>query len=183
MVQPRGLTDYEDVTAFTLDAARQEELLTSQNECSFVWATKDGWPVGVIMSYVWRDGRLWLTSSRQRKRVPAVRRDGRVSVIISGLGTPMGPGKTLTVKGRCTVREDDACKEWFYPALAAAIFPGNERRQQNFTRFLDSPGRVILEVAPVATISHDIDKLSAAASETLKEERAASGLSTKRSVD
>lgn len=182
-----GLTNYEDVKAFTLDDTRLQELLTSQNECSFVWSTKDGWPVGVIMSYVWRDGKIWLTSSRQRKRISAVQRDDRVSVIVSGLGTDIGSGKTVTFKGHCRVTEDDATKAWFYPALAAAIFPGNERRQQNFTRFLDSPGRVILEVSPVGTISHDIDKLSAAASKTLKDEREASQsavpLSTKRSVD
>lgn len=166
-----ALSDYEDVTGFTLDDARQHDLLTSQNECSFVWSTKDGWPIGVIMSYVWRDGKIWLTSSRQRKRISAVRRDDRVSIIVSGLGTPMGSGKTVTLKGHCRLLDDEQTKAWFYPALAAAIFPGNERRQQSFGRFLDSPGRLILEVTPVGTISHDIDKLSAAASATLKQER------------
>lgn len=165
------LHDYEDVKSFTLDDDRMQELLTTQNECSFVWSTRDGWPVGVIMSYVWRDGRLWLTSSKQRKRIAAVQRDDRVSVIVSGLGTPMGSGKTVTLKGRVRLHEDADTKSWFYPALAAAIFPGNERRQQSFSRFLDSPARVILEVTPVGSISHDIDKLAAAASATLRAER------------
>lgn len=182
-----ALENYEDVKGFTLDDSRMEELLTTQNECSFVWSTKDGWPVGVIMSFVWRDGRIWLTSSKQRKRIAAVQRDDRVSVIISGLGTPMGSGKTVTLKGHVRLHDDAETKRWFYPALAAAIFPGNERRQLSFSRFLDSPGRVILEVAPVGTISHDIDKLAAAASETLRKERETgsdgSPLSTKRSVD
>jgi general stress protein 26 len=181
-----ALTDYEDVRAFTLDDERLHALLEAQNECSFVWSTRDGWPVGVIMSYVWRDGKLWLTSSRRRKRVSAVLRDDRVSVIVSGVGTPLGSGKTATFKGHCRVVDDQRTKEWFYPALAEAIFPGNERRQQSFTRFLDSPGRVIFEVTPVAVISHDIDKLAAAASATLAGERARGSeppLSTKRSVD
>ena len=182
-----ALKDYEDVTGFTLDEERMGELLTAQNECSFVWGTRDGWPVGVIMSYVWRDGRVWLTSSRRRKRITAIQRDDRVSVIVSGLGTPVGSGKTVTIKGRARLHDDAGVKAWFYPALAAAIFPGNDRRQQNFSRFLDSPGRVIIEVVPVGTISHDIDKLAAAASETLRVERETSGtggpLSTNRSVD
>jgi hypothetical protein len=182
-----ALTDYEDVTGFTLDEARMGDLLAAQNECSFVWSTRDGWPVGVIMSYVWRDGRVWLTASRRRKRIAAIQRDERVSVIVSGLGTAIGAGKTVTIKGRCRLHDEADVKAWFYPALATAIFPGNERRQQNFSRFLDSPGRVIIEVAPVATISHDIDKLAAAASRTLREEREKSGtadpLSTNRSVD
>lgn len=181
-----GLDDYEDVRAFTLDDERLAELLKAQNECSFVWSTKDGWPVGVIMSFVWHDGRVWLTSSRQRKRITAVTRDDRVTIIVSGLGSSIGAGKTVTLKGHCRVRDDDATKAWFYPALAAAVFPGVERRQQSFTRFLDSPGRVILEVTPVAQISHDMDKLSAAASAALRKERgidSGPGLSTKRSVD
>jgi nitroimidazol reductase NimA-like FMN-containing flavoprotein (pyridoxamine 5'-phosphate oxidase superfamily) len=180
------LTDYEDIRAFTLDETRQQELLTCQNECSFVWSTKDGWPVGVIMNYVWRDGKIWLTSSRQRKRIAAVQRDDRVSIIISGLGTPMGSGKTVTFKGHCRLLEDDETKAWFYQALAAAVFPGNDRRRKNFTRFLNSPARVILEVTPVRTTSHDSDKLSATASKTLKQEREADQgdipLSTKRTV-
>ena len=57
------ITNYEEVGDYALDEALQDELLTSQNECAFVWGTKDHWPVGVMMSYVWRDGRFWLTAS------------------------------------------------------------------------------------------------------------------------
>lgn len=59
------LTDYEDIRAFTLDETRQQDLRTCQNECSFVCSTKDGWPVGVIMNYVWRDGKIWLTQANR----------------------------------------------------------------------------------------------------------------------
>jgi general stress protein 26 len=156
--------DYEDVRAFTLDDEQQDELLTTQNECTFVWSTRDGWPVGVIMSFVWRDGKVWLTSSVQRKRVKAVTRDPRVSVIVSGAGTSIGAGKTVTLKGRCVLRNDPETAAWFYPALAKAIFADNEVRQQRFIALLDSPGRVIFEVTPVATITHDVEKLARSAS-------------------
>ena len=39
------------------------------------------------MNYVFRDGRFWLTASSQRARVPAVRRDPRVSIVVSSLGS------------------------------------------------------------------------------------------------
>jgi general stress protein 26 len=165
-------TNYEDVRAFTLNKGEQDDLLRTQNECTFVWSTRDGWPVGVIMSYVWRDGKVWLTSSVQRKRVKAVARDPRVSVIVSGAGTTLGPGKTVTLKGRCQLRDDRETSEWFYPALAAAIFPDNEVRQQRFIALLDSPGRVIFEVTPVASITHDVEKLAKSAS---RARRAAEG--------
>jgi hypothetical protein len=60
--------DYEDVTMYTLDADVEEQLLLTHNECTFIWSNKEGWPVGVIMSYVWRKGRFWLTASGQRAR-------------------------------------------------------------------------------------------------------------------
>lgn len=68
--------NYEDVSVYDLDADVEEELLLAHNECTFIWANKEGWPVGVIMSYVWRKGRFWLTASSQRARISAVQRIG-----------------------------------------------------------------------------------------------------------
>ena len=50
-------------------------MLAAQTECTFIWANKEGWPVGVIMSFIWRRGRFWLTATSQRARIHAVRRD------------------------------------------------------------------------------------------------------------
>ena len=61
--------DYEDVTVYTLESEDEERLLKLQNECTFIWANKEGWPVGVIMSYVWAKGCFWVTLSSQRARV------------------------------------------------------------------------------------------------------------------
>ena len=36
--------NYEDVTVYDLDASAEEELLISHNECTFMWANKEGWP-------------------------------------------------------------------------------------------------------------------------------------------
>ena len=55
--------NYEEVEHFPIDPEMQEKILLEQNECSFVWGPKDNWAVGVIMSYVWRDGKFWLTAS------------------------------------------------------------------------------------------------------------------------
>src|SRR3990170_771298 len=137
-----AVTDYEDVSVYPLDPEMQERLLGLQPECSFIWSTRDGWPVGVIMDYVWRDGRVWLTATSQRKRIPAVRRDGRVSVVMSSLGTELGGGKAVTMKGRCILHDDAETRRWFYPALARRLIPEDEERQAGFVRMLDSPRRV-----------------------------------------
>jgi hypothetical protein len=107
------------------------------------------------MNYVFRDGRFWLTASSQRARVPAVRRDPRVSVVVTSRGSGITTSKSLTYKGRCVVHEDEATKAWFYPALAAAVQPGDAAAAAAFVRHLDSPRRVVLEVVPEGRIGFD----------------------------
>jgi len=152
------MENYEEVSQLTLTDDDRDALLKNQNECVFVWRTSDGWPIGVVMSYVWRDGRRWLTASGQRPRVSAARRDDRVSVVISsaGMGTPPA---AATIKGRCAILEDVETKRFFYPVLAAALIPGNKRQQAGFVRMLDSPGRVVMRVTPERFITFDGRKM------------------------
>jgi Pyridoxamine 5'-phosphate oxidase len=147
--------DYEDVTVYQLDQAGEAELLGTQTECTFIWSNASGHPVGVIMNYVFRDGRFWLTASGQRARVPAVRRDPRVSIAVSSRGSGIPSAKSLTYKGQCVVHENEETKAWFYPALAAAVRPGDPEAQAAFARHLDSPRRVVLEVVPEGRIGFD----------------------------
>jgi hypothetical protein len=153
------IQDYEEVHVYPLDPDVQKQLFELQNECTFIWGTKDHWAVGVTMSFVWRDGRFWLTATSQRKRVAAVRRDDRVSLVITSKGTNLGPSKTVTVKGRCLLRDDQETKDWFYPALAAAVIPESEKVQKAFAMMLDSPRRLIFEVVPEKYITFDAEKM------------------------
>ena len=96
----KAVDNYEQVSVYNLSDERREELLDQHAECTFTWTTRDGWPVGVIMSYLWKDGRFWLTAGGQRHRIEAVRRDPRVCITLTSTGTKMGPGKSITAKGR-----------------------------------------------------------------------------------
>jgi hypothetical protein len=147
--------DYEDVTVYGLDDAGEAELLAKQTECTFIWSNNEGHPVGVIMNFVFRDDRFWLTASSQRARVPAVRRDPRVSIVLSSHGSGISTRQSLTYKGRCIVHDDPEIKAWFYPALAAAVRPTDPDAQAAFARHLDSPRRVVLEVVPEGRIGFD----------------------------
>ncbi len=160
------ITNYEEVGEYPLDDEMQEELLKSQNECAFVWGTKDHWAVGVMMSYLWRDGRFWLTCTSQRKRVAAVRRDPRVSVIVSGVGTELGPARTVTAKGTCIIHDDEETKEWFYPQLAASIMAGDDELSGMFAKMLNSERRLIFEVVPEKWITFDAAKMMTDSIET-----------------
>lgn len=157
--------DYEDVTQYDLDASDEEQLLLSHNECTFIWANKEGWPVGVIMSYVWRKGRFWLTASSQRARMYAIKRDPRCCIVVTSTGSPMPRNKAITWKGICTLHDSREIKDWFYPELSAALRPDSEEAQRQFTQFLDSPRRLVMEVEPTQRIGYDGAKMGKATAE------------------
>lgn len=154
--------NYEDVTVYNLDDEDELKMLELQNECTFIWSNKEGWPVGVIMSYVFVDGAFWLTLSGQRARVPAMKRDPRCAICVTSKGTELGANQTVTYKGTCEILDDDETKAWFYPALAKAIRPNDEQAARNFAGFLDSPRRVIFKVTPTQRIGYDGRKMGKA---------------------
>ena len=157
-------TDYEDVTQYPLDQDREKELIKLQKECTFMWANKEGHPIGVIMSYLEFEGKLWLTATKQRARVSAIKRDGKSSICVTSVGTEMGGGKTVTYKGLCVIHEDNQeLKDWFYPALAERLFEEeSQAKRDQFAQFLDSPSRVIFEFKSEKKIVYDGDKMWAA---------------------
>ncbi len=150
---------YEDVSTFALDDAREQALHGAQTECTFMWTTKEGDPVGVIMNYLEHDGRFWLTCTRRRKRVAAVEARPRVAIAVSSRGTDIGVSQAVTYKGDAIVHDDEQTKAWFYPALAARVRPESAAQQEAFVHHLDTPGRVVIEVRPTARIGFDAENM------------------------
>jgi hypothetical protein len=134
-----------------LDPDARETLLAAGRECTFVWSTRDGWPVGVTMAYLWERGRFWLVTGPERPRVAAVRRDPRVAVVVSV------PARTVTAKGRCRLREDADARDWVYAAFAARQAELNPGLVDGaaFGARLARMQRMILEVEPLRWIGYD----------------------------
>lgn len=152
------IDNYEMVSVYRMTDAARDELLTVNRECVFNWTTQDGYPMGVIMSYIWKDGRVWLTAGAHRHRISAVRKRPKVAVVVTSTGTELGPSKTVTVRGTCVIHEDRETKDWFYPAFALHL-----RREQKaadaFAQMLDSPLRIVLEVIPDKFVTYDGTKM------------------------
>jgi general stress protein 26 len=149
--------DHEIVSIYPFTDDEIEALMTNSAECVLMWATKDGWPVGVVHAFVWRHERIWVTFAAHRHRAAAIRRDPRVSVTVSGTAGVSRdcPRGAVTVKGRAIFHEDQETKDWFYRALARKLNPGDEVGQDRFFSVLDSPLRVILEIVPEKWITFD----------------------------
>ena len=69
--------NWEDVKSYSLDTDDELELLNAQIECTLIWSGKEGWPMGVIVNFIYRDGTFWLTASEERPRIASIRKDPR----------------------------------------------------------------------------------------------------------
>lgn len=161
-------TNYDDVKQYRLDPEREQELVNIAGECVFCWANKAGHPIGVVTAYVPVKGKIWMTATRERVRIKAIKRDGRSSVVMSSKGTAMGGGKTVTYKGHTVIHDDTETKLWMYNLLAMGMGvsqdDGNEftsgLNPELFVRFLDTPERIVLEFTPEMSIPFDGDKMA-----------------------
>ena len=127
--------NYEDLTECALSPELEKKLVESLGECVFMWANSKGEPFGVVMSYLPKDGKLWLTAAETRKRIPALRRNPRSAICINSTGSKLGGGKTVTYKGNCFVHDDRATKDWFYPEFANRLRSGGRRSVPHVPRF------------------------------------------------
>lgn len=153
-------TDHEMVSIYPFTDEEVDQMMTHSSECVLMWATKDGWPVGVTHAFVWRDGKVWLTFANHRHRAAAIRRDPRVSVNVSSAGYRPNasedlPRGAITIKGTGEFFEDDDTKEWFYRALAKKVRPDSKEGEEAFYNLLNSPLRTILAITPVKKIMYN----------------------------
>ena len=134
-----------------LDEEARATLLREAAQCTFIWSTREGWPVGVTMSYLWERGSFWLITGPEQARVAAVRRDPRVAIVIS-----TGP-RTLTVKGRCRLPEDAETRSWAYSAFAArqAEIAPDLIDAEAFRARLVRLEEAVLEIVPELWIGYD----------------------------
>jgi len=167
--------NHEVVSIYSLDDDLREAILLEQKECVLNWCTQDEWPMGVIHSYIWRRGSIWITAAAHRHRVSALRRNPKTSVIITSKGTSFDAGKSITVKGRAKIHEDRDLKIWFYPELAGAL-RSTPDEVKAFEEMLDSPLRIVIEVVPEKWITYDGAKMRAHTLGTIDETQLAKPL-------
>lgn len=152
--------DYEDLTEMRLDDEALQTLLARGGECIFNWTTKDGFPVGVVVAYVYKDGKFFTTCAERRKRVPALRVRPQSGIVINA------GGKTASFKGNSVVHAPgdpgfDELKGWFYRALSRLDIRPDDEYTKAFAKFLDSPHRVIIETDARLVVAFDTEKFHA----------------------
>ncbi len=137
-----------------------DQLMSTAFECALNWTTQDGWPVGVMHVFAWHEGRVWLSFMSHRHRAAAIRRDPRVSVIVSSQSaSPDGPQGQATMKGRAVFHDDEETLHWHYQMMGEKMSPGDKAAQNALFESLDSPLRTCLEIIPEKWITFDTGKM------------------------
>jgi hypothetical protein len=151
-----------ELTDYSLGNADEQYLLAAQKECTFIWSNKKGEPVGVVMTFLAAQDKLWLLVTEKRARVTAVRRDPRTSVVITSAGLPGGTGKTVTYKGTTRVHAyDNPELQWVYHEYVSKLNgENNMERIEFFKGMLAVPERVIFEFIIDKKITYDGDKMA-----------------------
>ncbi len=148
-----GVDDLEDMSLARLSGEGVEELLDAATECTLVFSGPDGWPMGVIVSFVRADGRFWLTAVSDRQHTRGIAADPRVTLVVSSAGTGLDGRRMVAIKARAQVHHDRATKEEVLPLIAGRLAPSGP---EHMIRLLDTPKRVVIEVRPTAvSVSHD----------------------------
>lgn len=149
--------DHEIVSIYPFTDEEIDQMMAHSQECVLMWGTSDGWPVGVTHAFVWKDGKIWITFASHRHRASAIKRDNRVSVNVSSCGyrgeQPL-PSGAITFKGTAEFFDDQATKDWYYPALAAKVTE-DAAGEEFFNNLLNSPLRTIIAVTPVKKIMYN----------------------------
>lgn len=155
-----SIGDYEDFTTMALGPGEVTALIAERGECVLNWTTSDGYPVGVVMAYVFRHGRFWVNCTATRKRVSALRARPQAAVVVTK------DGRMATFKGDAVIhsRTDagwDSVQGWFYRALAGGDADTENPVARRLERFLDGPHQVIIEIPANLVVSFDFDRFSA----------------------
>lgn len=163
-----AITDYEDLSGMQLDPDELAQLVGDHGECVFNWTNQAGFPVGVVVAYVWANGRFWTTCAARRARVAALSARPQSGLIINR------GGRTASYKGMSTIHRPgddgwDELKNWFYAALTSGHGERGERPdvgvdyadKDDYLRLLDSPKRVIIETEAELVVGFDTARFAA----------------------
>ena len=155
-----SIGDYEDFTKMALDPGEVAALVAERGECVLNWTTSEGYPVGVVMAYVFRHGRFWTNCTATRKRVSALRVRPQAAVVVTSAA------KMATFKGDAVIhsRTDanwDDVKGWFYQALAGGEAEPENPIARRLEEFLDGPHQVIIEIPASLVVSFDFKRENA----------------------
>ena len=120
--------------------ADQEAILQSEKLAVLATVRRDGSPQLSPINYAYQDGKILVSTTRNRAKFHNVRRNSQVSLcVVSAKGRPY-----VTISGRAMVEEEDIAER------TAAIFRRMSDRAppDNFEEILRQQSRILIVITP-----------------------------------
>jgi len=148
-----------EISPFTLDDAAADELIGKASHAVVSWVTRDNQPVSAVMLYVIVDGVITVTSTTNRAKYHAWRRNPAASFCI---WDPASIGRQVTLRGQIEIRQDaDLLRKFTEGFLTRAMggnAPSEERLAEEIEKF-DAPDRHMMQLRVERVLSHDLNRL------------------------
>ncbi|MET0851185.1 MAG: pyridoxamine 5'-phosphate oxidase family protein [Candidatus Rokuibacteriota bacterium] len=141
-----------------LTPEEQDRFLRDASKAALATVDKDGFPHVVAMSFVARDGVIYMTSYAKAQKVVNARRNPRVAVMIE-TGGEYSEFHGVMIRGRCEVIEDPAQVERIIQESAGKRAGIGVTPPPGSGALASAPKRVVLKVTPEKIASWDHRKL------------------------
>jgi hypothetical protein len=116
------------------------EVIAQAPGCMVTWLRRDGHPAGAYVQSVVLDGQIYVTSTADRGKNIAWRRDPRTTAVFE-----VPPHGGVTVLGRVEWDDDPALRRRVLDAMADGIGVQGELRER-YLSHLDTPSREVMRI-------------------------------------
>ena len=148
-----------EIAPFTLEEPEVKKILETASHAVVSWVTKESEPVTAIMLYVMVDGTITVTSTTNRAKYYAWKRNPATSFCI---WDPSNIGRQVILRGDIAITKDyELLRKYTNGFLTRARDgrePSAERLERELAKF-DAPDRHMMQLNIKKILSHNLDEL------------------------
>ncbi len=148
-----------NISSFVLSEEEVDAIINRASHAVVSWVTKSNQPVTAVMLYTVIDGIITVTSTTNRAKYRAWKRNPSTSFCI---WDPQNIGKQITLRGTINILKDDELlrkyTESFLTRAMKGKQPSEERIEKELATFL-APDRYMMQLNIEKTLSHNLDLL------------------------
>lgn len=139
-----------------LSPDEQAAFLREPHKAALATVDRDGFPHVVAMSFLAKDGAIYMTSYAKAQKVLNIRRNSKVGVMIEA-GGEYAEFRGVMIRGHCEIIEDPALAEATIREIARKRSGPGSAPQGGATA--SAAKRVVLRIVPEKTATWDHTKL------------------------
>ena len=148
-----------NIAPFTLDDPAVEQIINNATHAVVSWVTKDQKPVSAVMLYMVIDGVITITSTTNRAKYHAWRRNPAACFCI---WEPGNIGQQVTLRGTVEIKQDASLLRKFTEAFLIMRSGGEPPTEEALTEEIakfDAPDRHMMQLTVEKTLTHDLNQL------------------------